>query len=196
MKNVQCLLAVCVALFCSILVYGQTEQEIEEKYGKPLKAYMVSNSIYMLPQYNSGQLYSVTLYCSRIKIHHGDSFPSLHGNCKLPWSELKTVLDTLTPKSERGVLKSVYEENIYGQISTTYEYENVSIYFLSFSSDGETKVSRLNTDPQVTESQSALANKPSPSGALPKTVEDISARTGHAAEFVQIIWLNRKQARK
>ena len=66
MKNVQCLLAVCVALFCSILVYGQTEQEIEEKYGKPLKAYMVSNSIYMLPQYNSGQLYSVTLYCSRI----------------------------------------------------------------------------------------------------------------------------------
>jgi hypothetical protein len=174
------------------LVLGQTEQKIEEKYGKPLKAYQVGDSIYMIPQYNiEGQLWLATLYYSRISTNH--DIHGLHGNGTLNWEELQKVIADIAPKSMRGELKKVYEDDSNGIRSATYDYENVSIHFTSFSKEEDVTVATFNTDPQVLENQSVVIKKIPRSKVRRDTSEEFSSGICRTSEFVQIFWLNRME---
>lgn len=190
------ILILCALAFCTMSAFGQTEQEIEERYGKPLKSYKVSPSIHMVPQYaGDGQLWSATLYCSRISVND-NNFAGVHGAATLPWGELKTVLDEIIPKSERGELRQSYDDNTFGIISATYDYEHVSINFMSFYKEEEVSVGTYDIDPQTLEKKPVVVKKVPRSKAFMETTDEFKGEIARSSEFVQIIWLNRNRQKK
>lgn len=112
-------------ILCAVSAFGQTEQEIEEKYGKPSKVYAVGMTIWMNPEYGSdGQVCRVNLSPRRFS----NNMISLHS--ELSFIEMERVLNDIAPQSERGARGELWGYSITtnGVEGMLYQYERVSIY--------------------------------------------------------------------
>lgn len=113
---------------CLSSVHGQTASDLETKYGKPLPAYVVSESIWMTPDYApDGQVCGMRLYPKRIG-------PNTNYLTKeLPFEELKEVLNQLVPPDLRGPKKEPFGQSATGGGAawTTYTYGKVTFVFTS-----------------------------------------------------------------
>jgi hypothetical protein len=107
---------------------GQTANEIASKYGEPIKAYTVSEHIWMTPEYNvEGGMCKVRLYPRRIDANANFLYP------KLPFEELVIVLNQLAPPESRGPKKEPFGVTVSGGGAswTTYTYEKVVFTFIN-----------------------------------------------------------------
>lgn len=88
---------VAVFMLCLNSAFGQSAAEIKVKYGKAVKVYSVSEHIWMTPEYAvDGQVCRMRLYPKR---HAGDTN---YLSQKLPFEELREVLNRLIPIHKRG----------------------------------------------------------------------------------------------
>ena len=119
------------AVICILYITSasaQTASDIETKYGKPTKAYTVSENIWMTPEFTvEGQVCEMRLYHKRIASN--TNFLST----KLPFEELQTVLNQLVPIENRGVKKESFGLMATGGGAawTTYPYQKVTFIFVS-----------------------------------------------------------------
>ena len=97
MKNsLQNAYILCALVLFASPVFGQTEQEIKDKYGKLIQVYSVDDNIWMSATYTSdGQVCQMKLYPKRFSENS-----TYWGS--IPVSELKRTLDKIAPPSERG----------------------------------------------------------------------------------------------
>src|SRR5262245_26172972 len=80
----------CALVLCVAPVLGQTEREIEDKYGNPIKVYSVDDTIWMSVEYtSSGQVCQMTLFPKRV------SNDTVYFYSRLPFYELKRVLNDI-----------------------------------------------------------------------------------------------------
>ncbi len=108
---------------------AQTAADLTTKYGEPVRTYTVSEHIWMTPEYTAdGQVCQMRLYPRRI----GDAGDNYLSN-RLPFQELRLVLNELAPPITRGVKKDPFGQTATGGGAawTTYAYEKVSFVFIS-----------------------------------------------------------------
>ena len=109
------------------LAFGQTAAEVEAKYGKPTKAYSVSQFIWMTPEYaDDGQVCRMRLYPKRVS---GDINYVVKD---LPFDDFKSVVDQLIPLELRGAKKDPFDGSWTtggGSMWATFNYERVSITY-------------------------------------------------------------------
>ena len=136
MKRILALISVLLAAECA---YAQTATDIQTKYGKPVDVYSVSEHIWMTPEYAvDGQVCRMRFYPKRIG---GNTNYGAHD---LLFNELRDVLNALVPVETRGAKKESFGATATGGGSawTTYDYQNVTVTFVSFfpprSYDGDT----------------------------------------------------------
>src|SRR5262245_9337801 len=114
----------CALVLCAVSAFGQTEREIEDKYGKPIKIYSVDDTIWMSVEYASdGQACQMTLFPKRV------SDDTVYLYSQLPFYELKRVLNDIVPQSERGKKGDWSGLSLYmgGVENAIYDYEKVAI---------------------------------------------------------------------
>jgi len=123
-------------IFCAVFLscifasttFGQTSEQVKEKYGQPIEAYSVSERIWMTPRFTAdGQVCAMRLYPKRI------SSTTNYLSDKLDYWELKEVLNQLAPPETRG--KKMPFSGLMnlggGMITTHYNYEKVGFRFLA-----------------------------------------------------------------
>ncbi|HKS08565.1 MAG TPA: hypothetical protein VJS13_03400 [Pyrinomonadaceae bacterium] len=176
-----------ILLLVGLGVHGadaQTVAEIQAKYGKAVDVYSVSEHIWMTPEYAAdGQVCRMRLYQKRI-----DSKTNF-GSTKLPFDELRDVLNELAPLEMRGPKKELfgYSDLGGGTVWTTYEYENVRFTFVSFV---RIDFEALKRAPPVVLDD--LPYTPEPPKNLFPTKDDFANSASSATEFVTITWAARK----
>lgn len=178
------ILATAICTFCVSYVFGQAASDIEAKYGKPTKAYAISQNIWMTPEYaDNGQVCEMLLYPRRI----GPDVINL--SKKLPLEELKNVLKELAPVNTRGARKEQRNAETGGGASwTTYAYEKITFIFTS---SFKVEPNAWNqSKPYIFSDQrfpsiSQSTTSPEPDG-------DFSANDIGTAEMVTIKWNGRK----
>jgi hypothetical protein len=119
---------ICILYITSASAYAQTASDIETKYGNPIKAYTVSENIWMTPEYTvEGQVCQMRLYHKRI------ASDSNYLSTRLPFEELLSVLNQLVPIEKRGTKKEPFGLTATGGGAawTTYPYQKVTFIFLS-----------------------------------------------------------------
>ena len=192
---------ICLLLLCATSTFGQTEQDLEERYGKPIKVYQVSNSVCMIPEYaDDGQVRAMTLYYIPVSVD-GDRNGVIRIR-PLPWSELEKVLDNLVPNSERGKFRDAHDSTVPVR-SRTYNYENVTIDFISFLKEEDEKDETVDIDLQVREIENSGQQKQSQVGDNAYSTKPVvgisdafSNGIARSVEFVQIFWIKRNPAKK
>ena len=133
----------CALVLCAVSAFGQTEREIEDKYGKPVKIYSVDDTIWMSVEYTSdGQACQMTLFPKRVS----NDTVYLYG--QLPLYELKRVLNDIAPQSERGDRGDWWGLSLFmgGIENAIYDYEKVAISVKArarFSTNKEPEKNRL-----------------------------------------------------
>ncbi len=108
--------------------FGETTADIARKYEEPVRAYSVSEHIWMTPEYAvDGQVCRMRLYPKRIA---GDTN---YLSQKLPFEELREVLNRLVPIHKRGAKKPGFGATATGGPAawTTFAYEKVTFTFVS-----------------------------------------------------------------
>jgi hypothetical protein len=109
------------------LVFGQTAAEVEAKYGKPTKAYSVSEFIWMTPEYaDDGQVCRMRLYPKRVS---GDTNYVVKD---LPFDDFRSVVDQLIPVEKRGAKNEPFDgawTTGGGSMWATFNYERVRITY-------------------------------------------------------------------
>ena len=174
-------------IFCAVFLscvfvsttFGQTSEQVKEKYGQPIEAYSVSERIWMTPKFTAdGQVCEMRLYPKRIS-----STTNYFGN-KLYYWELKEVLNQLAPPETRG-RKMPFSGlmNMGGGIITThYNYEKVRFIFLASFSPY--------LDPLDKEKSSKTKTKPAKAKQeTPKNMEsDEELIVPREVEIVTIFW--------
>ena len=121
--------ALIFVLLAGDYISAQTATDIQEKYGKPVAVYSVSEHIWMTPEYGSdGQVCSMRLYPKRISANTN------YGGHDLPFNELRDVLNALVQVETRGAKKESFGATATGGGAawTIYDYENVTFTFVSF----------------------------------------------------------------
>jgi hypothetical protein len=185
MKTMLRLFALTLALSPS-LAFSQTTQDIEAAYGKPLKAYSVSEHILMTPQYAADGLVCVMRLYPR---HIGPNANYL--SSRLPFEELKAVLNRLVPPGTRGLRSGSFGRTATGGPAawTTYDYERVTFTFISpfgpLRYDGAT----LRKGEFVFSAQPDSVKKPEPRAA---TDDDFASHLSADTEIVEVTWNDRK----
>lgn len=109
-----------------IPVTAQTRSEIEQRYGKPMLAYTVSEQIWMTPDFAAdGQVCRMRFYAKRFD--HETAFI----NSDLRYWELKPFLNELVPPSSRGKRTNWFGMSTLtgSSITTVYDYEKVTFNF-------------------------------------------------------------------
>src|SRR5215813_6182290 len=164
-------------ILCAVSAFGQTEREIEDKYGKPIKAYSMDDSIWMSAEYASdGQVCRMTLFPKRF------SDDTIYFYKQLSSNELKRVLDNIAPQSERGQRGALWGLSlIAGGVDTAiYDYEKVAISVrarIGFVGNKEREKNGLETKER---------------NASREENEELANPDFRNAEIVVIIWKDRK----
>jgi hypothetical protein len=178
------ILATAICIFCVSYVFGQAASDIETKYGKPTKAYAVSQNIWMTPEYaDNGQVCEMLLYPRRI------GTDNINLSRKMPLEELQNVLKELVPVNVRGARKEQPNTATGGGVSwTTYTYEKVTFIF-SFSFKVEPNA--LNqSKPYIFSDQKFPSTGQSTTSS--QSDGDFSVNDIRTAEMVTIKWNGRK----
>jgi hypothetical protein len=178
-------LAVAIILLYAGSVIGQTASDIEGKYGKPINAYSVSEHVWMTPEYTAdGQVCQMRLYPKRI------ASDTNYLSKKLPFEELKAVLNLLVPLNARGVKKESFGITATGGGAawTTYTYEKVTFIFTSSSKvDPDAWKESKPYNFSVRESSSDIK----PENTTPSD-DDFFRSQASSAEIVTIKWNDRR----
>jgi hypothetical protein len=178
--------AIVMTVFSVVSAFGQTRVEIEAKFGQPVKAYSVSKSIWMSPEYASnGQVCRMTFYPRRF------SSTTHYLINELPFNEFGSVIDVIVPVALRGAQKEPFRNGMWdgggGVRWTNFTYEKVTIsYVASFRiiNKGDTGefVNLDLPDDQISK----------PEEKRKQIKEDYSLYSGSTAEIVTVHWNNRK----
>lgn len=178
------ILGTAICALCVSYVFGQAASDIEAKYGKPTKAYAISQNIWMTPEYAyNGQVCEMVLYPRRI----GPDVINL--SKKLPLEELQNVLKELVPVNARGARKQHFNTATGGGASwTTYAYEKVTFIF-TFSLKVEPDAWNQ-SKPYIFSDQKFPSSDQSTTS--PQSDGDFSVHDIATAEMVTIKWNGRK----
>ena len=182
-------LAAVICILYITSASAQTASDIETKYGDPIKAYTVSENIWMTPEYTvEGQVCEMRLYHKRI------ASDTNYLSTTLPFEELQRVLDQLVPIEKRGAKKESFGLMTTGGGAawTTYPYQKVTFKFVSRfkvepGSWNQSKPYDLSAQNFPPEQRSQ--NSISPDG-------DFFRSQAFGAEIVTIKWNDRKCAAK
>ena len=184
--NKKLILLAFLTVFCSsVSAQGQTAADIRAKYGNSIEVYSVGEHIWMTPEYASdGQVCRIRLYPKRV----GEN--TSYGSHELPFSELRDVLNSLVPVSMRGTKKESFGATATGGGAawTNYDYENVSLTFVSFFSSRTFDGSVLKKGEYVFPSQPKDSLRKNSNPSAEDFIDAASART----EIVTIRWVGRK----
>lgn len=178
-------LAIVMTVFSVVSAFGQTRTEIEAKFGKPVKSYKVSKTVWMSPEYASdGQVCRMTFYPRRF------SSTTVYPGNELRFDEFRTVIDAIVPVAIRGAEKEPfgYGWNGGGGVSwTSFVYERVVIsYFAGARVNPALGMGEpVNLD-LPDDDASKRQEKPKP------TKQDFSLYSGSSAEIVTVQWTDRK----
>ncbi|HEV2835745.1 MAG TPA: hypothetical protein VGW58_10535 [Pyrinomonadaceae bacterium] len=122
-------LAVLMFFVCVAPVLGQTASDMEQRFGKPVPVYSVSEHIWMTPEYaTDGQVCRMTLYPKRT------SGNTNYVGVALQFKELRDLLNSLVPPDKRGLKTDLnFGATATGgpAVWTTYPYEKVTFTFIS-----------------------------------------------------------------
>ena len=163
----------------------QTRSEVEQKYGKPVPVYSVSEHIWMTPDYSpDGQVCRMRLYPKRL------GWQTDYLGSQLLFPELKQTLNEIVPPHLRGFKKYGFGQTSLGGGTawTTYEYENVS-FTLIFSYKLDADILEKAKDKVITGLDSEQVT------SHPKMVpslDDLAGSKDSPTEIVIIRW-NHKQ---
>ena len=177
-------LAIVMTVFSVASASGQSRAEIEAKFGQPVNAYLVSESVWMSPEYASdGQVCRMIFYPRKF------SSTTNYLTNQLPFDEFRRVIDAIVPIAIRGAQKEPFGNGSWsgggGVRWTNFIYERVTIsYVAGFRinptlSMGEAVI--LDNDEDLKEKE-----KPKP------TKEDFSRYSDSTAEIVRVQWNDRK----
>lgn len=182
--------AVVILLLSVSSVIGQTPSELEKKYGKPITVYLVSESIWMTPEYTTdGQLCMMRLHPQRFGPDTNNISPTL------PFQELTRVLNQLVPPRTRGAKTEPFNTGAAGAGVEwmSYAYENVEFSFVSSF--------RPNPDSWKTRKEYVFSVKTDPAPAQPKSNDaapsddDFFPSQVSIIEIVNIKWKGRQCAK-
>ena len=116
-----------VLLLLATPAAGQTASDIEQKYGKPVKAYAVTERVWMTPEYaGDGRVCRMRLYPRRIS---GDAGVLAK---ELPFEDFNRAVEELVPPGSRGAKARPFVGGWTfggGIMFADFEYENVTITF-------------------------------------------------------------------
>ncbi len=118
--------AVLILLLSVPRAFGQTASEIESRFGQPLRIYSLTEHIWMTPDYTAdGQVCRMRLFPKRV----GPETDYL--SSKLPFEELKSILNQLVPPATRGTKGESFgvTETGAGIAWASYPYEKASFVF-------------------------------------------------------------------
>jgi hypothetical protein len=181
--------AIAVLILCASFSFAQSTSDIEKTYGKPIKVYAVGEHIWMTPDYAAdGQVCRLRLYPKRIGA--GADYLSQ----KLPFDELRDVLNSLVPADQRGSKIQPFGLTDTGRPAawTTYGYEKVTFTFvMAFSPQKFDKASPLSTG-FVFRPSGARTNQRSET--LAPSNDDFRNSRSSATEIVTVKWNDRKCA--
>ena len=94
-------LAIVLTVSSLVSVFGQSRSEIEAEFGQPVNAYVVSEEIWMSPEYASdGQVCRMTFYPRRF------SSTTNYLTTQLPFDEFRRVIDVIVPVAVRGAQRN------------------------------------------------------------------------------------------
>ena len=163
--------------------YAQTVADFQAKYGKAVDAYSVSEQILMKPEYAAdGQVCRIRLSPKRVDTKTNST--------KLPFKELRDVLNDLVPLETRGAKKRGFgSTNLGGGTAwTEYEYENVLVTFISFFS--------LTSNPKLNLEEYVLLDlgsepAPEPVKNLAPDKDDFANSESTRTEVVTVRWTAR-----
>jgi hypothetical protein len=164
--------------------FGQTVSEIDQRYGKPVPVYTVSEHIWMTPDYTAdGQVCRMRLYPRRL------GTKTDHLISQLPFAELSDALNRIVPPHLRGSKKDGFGLTDLGGGTawTIYEYENVNFSFIF----------PYTLDPNIlTKAEAHVLRGPDPVGLpqrkkTPPSLDDFANSEKSPTEIVTISWNHR-----
>jgi len=175
-----------MTVFIVISTVGQTRTEIEAKFGQPVKAYAVSDNIWMSPDYASdGQVCRMTFYPRKF------SSTTTYLTNEFRFDEFTTVIDAIVPLAIRGAQKEPFGNGYWtasaGGRWVNFVYERVTITYIASVST----VNPVSTGEPVNldladDDSSKRQEKPKP------IKQDFSLYSGSTAEIVTVRWNDRK----
>lgn len=184
-------LAVAILFLCVSSVMGQTPSEFENKYGKPVVFYLVSEHILMTPEYTTdGQICMMRLHPRHFAPDTNFISPTL------PFQELTRVLNELVPLQSRGAKKEPFDTGAAGGGADwiTYAYENVKFSFVSsFRPDPDS--SKTRKEYVFTIKPTDVPAHPKPKNSTPSD-KDFSPIQLSRVELATIKWNGRKCAKQ
>lgn len=180
-------LLILILAFFVVPVFGQTQSQIDMKYGKPTYAYSVSDHIWMTPDYSAdGQVCRMRLYPKHIGSETEYLSPQLY------FEELNGTLNRLVSPDLRGEKKDSFGLTDFGGGAawTTYPYEKVTFVFTSSLriEPGSTKKTESPGFPVA----EVLAHLPK---RIPPSNDDFAPSRFSEPEIVTILWNERKCTR-
>lgn len=180
-------LAIVMTVFSVVSASGQSRAEIEAKFGQPVNAYLVSESIWMSPEYASdGQVCRMVFYPRRF------SSTTNYLMNKLPFDDFRRVIDVIVPVAIRGAQKEPFGNGTWngggGVHWTNFIYERVTISYVgSFYID---PAALSSAEPVLLDLPDNATSKLQDKAKQIK--EDFSLYSGSTAEIVTVWWNDRK----
>ena len=177
-------LVIVMTVFNVVAAFGQTRAELEAKFGQPVNAYSVGESVWMSPEYASdGQVCRMIFYPRRF------SSTTNYLTNPLPFDEFRSIIDLIVPVAIRGAQKEPFGNglwNIGGGVRwTNFVYERVTIEYVAGV--------RFNTALGMGELVDLSSEEVSKQQPQPKPIkEDFSLYSGSTAEIVTVQWNDRK----
>jgi hypothetical protein len=177
-------LAIVLTVFSVVSVFGQSRAEIEAKFGQPVNAFVVSEKVWMSPEYASdGQVCRMTFYPRRF------SSTTNYLTTQLPFDEFRRVIDVIVPVAVRGAQKEPFGNGLWngggGARWANFIYERVTIsYVAGF---------RVNSALGLGDFVDLSAIEVTEVQEKPKPIkEDFSRYSDSTAEIVTVHWNDRK----
>lgn len=177
-------LVIVMTFFNVVSAFGQTRAKLEAKFGQPVNAYSVSESVWMSPEYASdGQVCRMIFYPRRF------SSTINYLTDQLPFDEFRRVIDAIVPVATRGAQKEPFGNGLWtiggGVRWANFVYERVTIeYVASF---------RFNAALGMGEPVTFSSDEISKQQQKPKPLkEDFSLYSDSTAEIVTVQWNDRK----
>lgn len=123
-------LVIAMTVFNVASAFGQSQAEIEAKFGQPVNAYAVGEGIWMSPEYASdGQVCRMIFYPRRF------SSTTTYLTNRLPFDEFRSVIDAIVPLGVRGSQKEPFRDGLWnfggGVQWADFVYERVTIRYLA-----------------------------------------------------------------
>jgi hypothetical protein len=176
-------LAIVMLIFNVVSAFGQSRAEIEAKFGQPVNAYSVSETIWMSPEYGSdGQVCRMIFYPRRF------SSTTNFLTTELSFDEFRSVIDAILPDPLRGARKEPFGNGSWivggGARWATFVYERVTISYAAGFRIAPTRgmgepVNLEDEIPKLKEKSKAVK-------------EDFSRYSDSTAEMAIVQWKDRK----